>query len=353
MYNEFEFADDSKVEVFKDINEALKRSFDITVSPVPATVEDIQVTSNGHILFQGKEKQISSRGMESFFKVLGIPPIFSRKIPANLLLHNVTQLTKDNPAEPITVLERPDGNLASIVKGDYSEISYNDILGRFTERPVKSIEMCESLLKVIFTFETLKVPDLDDIQDTFYIGEFLTASLTKLTSLQATAGLYRTQCENSFIMNLLGKLKANYMKKEDVRLARFADSFECYDNDIIATVFRNFVTKKQKPLKEYQLKKTWEHASKIFSKSEADLLFGFDEDSRNIALNDAKTFLMEYKKAEKLGLPLPEPSDTAFSAYSVANAITTKAHSQTYDVVDQLKAEVLGGNILQWMLFLN
>jgi hypothetical protein len=353
MYNDFKFAEDSKVEVFKDINEALKRSFDIKVNPISATVEDIEVTKEGHILFQGEEKQISSRGIESFFKVLGIPPIFSRKIPTDLLLNNVTQLTKDIPAEPITVLERPDGNIASIVGGDYSEIPYSDILGRFTERPVKSVEMCESLLKVIFTFESLKVPDLDDDKDTFYVGEFLTASLTKLISLQATAGLYRTQCENSFIMNLLGRLKANYMKKEDVRLARFADSFECYNNDVIATVFRNFVEKKQKYLKEYQLKKVWENMSRIFSKSDADLLFGFDEDSRNIVLNDAKTFLMEYKKAEKLGLELPIPSDTAFSAFKVANDITTKAHTQAYDVIDQLKAEVLGGNILQWMVFLN
>jgi len=229
MYKDFKFAEHAKVEVFTDAKEALQRSFDITVNPVPAVVEEIQVTADGKIVFRGEQKSISLNGMESFLKILSIPPLFARKLPTDLLLYNIDKLIKDSPAKPIFVLERPNNNIASIVQDPYTEIPYNEVIGRFIERPVKNIELSESLLKMTFVFDTLKVPDLDDSQDTLYIGEYLVSSLTKLTSLQAIAGLYRTQCSNSFIMPILGKLKANYMKKEDVRLLRFADAFECYD----------------------------------------------------------------------------------------------------------------------------
>ena len=279
--------------------------------------------------------------------------MFARKIPTELLLHNVQKLTNDNPAQPIFVLQRPDGNLSSIVKDPYTEIPYSDILGRFSERPVKSIAMSEDLLKCIFTFDQLKVPDLDDNQDTLYVGEYLVASLTKLISLQAIGGLYRTQCENSFIMPIFGAIKANYMKEPDVRLARFADAFECYDNDIIATVFRNFAQRRNSPLKEHQVKIIWERLSKIFSKSDADNLFGFDEDGRNSLLSNAKGYLSEVRHAKALNLELPEPSNTAFNAYNISNSITQAAHTRMYDVVDQWKAEMLGGTILQWLSFSN
>ena len=354
MYNDFKFAESSPSKVFDNVNEALEYSLNVAVNPIPAVVSDIQVTSNGHILFNGEDKAISSRGIESFFgRVLGIPPQFSRKIPADLLLHNVDKLIKDNPADPIYVLERPDGNIASIVKSPYSEIPYADILGRFAERPIKSVEISELLMKIIFTFESLKVPDLDDSQDILHVGEFLVSSVTKLLPLQITAGLYRTQCENSFIMNILGKLVANYTKKKDIRLLRFAEAFECYNNDVIATVFRNFAQKKQGLLKEYQVKQIWERISTIFSKSDADLLFGFDEDQRNSILNSAKSYLSEVKRSEKLGLELPKAYDTPFSSYKVANEITLAAHTRIYDPIDQVKAEVVGGNILQQMIFLN
>jgi hypothetical protein len=353
MYNDFTFAEVKPPRTFNNVNEALQHSLDVTVTPIPATVEDIQITSKGHVMFQGNEKLIPSKGIESFFSILGIPPQFSRRIPTDLLLHNVDKLTKDIPAQPIFVLERPDGNIASIVRSPYTEIPYSDIIGRFENRPIKSIEISESLLKIIFTFESLKVPDLDDNQDTLYVGEFLTSSITKLLSLQVTAGLYRMQCENSFIMNILGKLVANYMKKEDIRLERFAEAFECYNSDVVATVFRNFAAKRQTALKEHQVKQVWERISNIFSKSDADLLFGFDEDQRNSIINSGKSYLSDVKRAEKLGLELPKAYDTPFSYYKIANEITTAAHTRMFDPVDQIKAEVVGGNILQWMIFQN
>ena len=353
MYNDFKFAEEAPAEVFTDVNQALQRAYEVTVTPISAVTEDIQVTSKGSIIFQGEEKLISQRGLESFFKVIGLPPLFARKIPTDLLLHNVTNLIKDNPAIPIFVLSRPNTNIASIVKDPYTEIPYGDILGRFIEKPIKSIELSESLLKVIFTFDELKVPDLDDNTDTLYVGEYLTASITKVLGLQINSGLFRTQCQNSFIMPLLGKLKANYMKKEDVRLARFADSFECYDQNLIATVFRNFVEKKTAYLKEHQVKQVWEKFSKLLSKSDADILFQFDEDTRKAVISGGQQFMHEYKKAEKLGLELPEASNTPYNLYSIANEITSIAHTRTHDVIDQVKMEVLGGTMLQWMIFSN
>ena len=354
MYNDFKFADDPKVEIFTDINQALGRAHEIVVNPIATTAGDIQVTSEGSILFGGETKKISGKGMETFFsKVMGIPPLFSRKIPTDLLLHNVANLIKDNPGKEIFILERPDGNIASIVPSPYSEIPYVDILGRFIEKPIRQIEMSESLLKTIFLFDELKVPDLNDNQDTFYVGQYMLSSLTKLTSLQAYSGLYRTQCENSFIMPLLGRLKANYMKKEETRLNRFAATFECYDTNLTATLLGSFAQNKERKLKEHQVKQIWDRISVIFSKSDADMLFSFDEDQRKIVLNSASSYLSEVKRAEKLSLEIPTPHDTMFPYIKIANEITTAAHTRMFDPVDQVKAEIIGGQILEWMIFLN
>lgn len=354
MYNDFKFAEEPKVEIFRDINEALGRAHEIVVNPISATAGDIQVTSDGGIVFGGETKKISSKGIETFFsKVLGIPPLFSRKIPTDLLLHNIANLIKDNPGKEVFILERPDGNIASIVPSPYSEIPYVDILGRFTEKPIRQIEMSESLLKTIFLFDELKVPDLNDNQDTFYVGQYMLSSLTKLTSLQSYSGLYRTQCENSFIMPLLGRMKANYTKKEDVRLDRFAASFECYDTSLVANLMSTFAQSRDKRMKEHQVKQVWDKISTIFSKSDADMLFSFDEDLRKVVLNSASSYLSEVKRAERLGLEIPSPHETTFPYMKIANEITTAAHTRMFDPVDQVKAEVVGGKLLEWMIFLN
>jgi len=153
MYNDFKFADDPIIEKFTSVNEALEKSYNVKVNPIATTLEEIQIGEAGQIIYGGKERQISRHGMEAFFKTIGLPPVFARKIPTDLLLHNVKKLIQDKPAEPVFLLERPSGMLASIVKDPYSEIPYSDILARFSEKSIKSIEMSELLLKVIFTFD--------------------------------------------------------------------------------------------------------------------------------------------------------------------------------------------------------
>lgn len=353
MYPEFKFAPASSVVSCSNVSEAIEEAYKIIVNPIPSIVGELQIKDKNSILFGNQERKITEAGFESYLKVLGIPPVFARKLSADLLLYNIDKLSKEKPGEEITVLERPNGEIASIVKGEYKEIPYVDIISNFADKPVKHLDMSETLLKMVFTFTELKIPDLNDNQDTFYVGEFLTSSLIKAVSLQSNSGLYRTQCSNSFIMPLLGKVKANYMKKPDVMLKRFVDAFECYSKDMVAAVMSGFKERKEKRLKEHQVKAVWEKFSKLLSKSDADELFSFDEDARNALLSNARGYLLEVKQAEKLSRPLPQPIETPYSCYGTANSITTTAHTRTYDAIDQLKSEVLGGQILQWMIFNN
>lgn len=353
MYEDFVFANDFVTETFTDINEALKKSYDISVKPNITKLGSIKVSNSGKIIYNGNEKLISKRGIESLFKILKLPISFTRNIPSDLLLYNIDKLIYRNSDETIHILERPNGDIASIVKGPYSEISYSDILSTFSEKPIKKIELSESMLKISFVFNNLKVPGLDNSTDSLYAGEFLMSSITGLTKLQIISGLYRTQCDNSFIMPLMGKLKANYSRTPDIRLLMFANAFECYSDTILNTVFNNFYQKTDYYLKEHQVKNIWDRASKIFSESDADMFFGFDENFRKILFSNVSTYLKEYKYAEKLGKELPVSPNTNYKAYDISNKITSAAHERLYDQADRIKAETLGGDILSWMIFLN
>lgn len=353
MYELFSFTNGSSFNVYTDMNEALGKASELVVNPVEATVGDISITSKGLINFGGEERKTTRIGFESYCKILGIPPQFGRFIPEDLLLHNIERLSKDNSGDRVTLLERSDGTFASIVKSPYKEIPYADVLSRFADKDnIRKVEMSEELMKIVFTFEELKVPDLDDRNDTLYVGDYVLSSLIKETSLHAVAGLFRTQCDNSFIMPVLGKLRANYLKTPEKRIELFAQAFECYDNDLVATVFRNVSINVNNHIKKHQFKYVWERYSKILGKTEADQLFSIDEDQRKLLLAEANNYMSEVKKAKTLGLVVPPPEDSIFECYNIANQITTIAH-QRLDGIDSVKAETLGGTILQWMIFLN
>ena len=353
MYELLSFTNGSTNNVYTDMNEALNKSSELVVNPVEATVGDIAITSSGLIDFGGEQRQTTRVGFESYCKLLGIPPQFGRHIPEDLLLHNIERLSKDRGGDRVTLLERNDGTFASIVKSPYKEIPYIDILSRFIDRNnIKKVEISEELMKIVFTFEELKVPNLDDRENTLYIGDYVLSSLIKETSLHAVAGLFRTQCDNSFIMPVLGRLKANYLKVPEKRLELFAQAFECYDSDLVATIFRNVSNSVNKHIKKHQFKHIWERYGKILGKTEADQLFSINEDQRKLLLAEASSYISETKKARALGQVVLPPEDTVFECYNIANQITTVAH-QRLDGIDSVKAETLGGTILQWMIFLN
>lgn len=353
MYNELSFINGSTSKIFTNMNEALEEASLLVVNPVEATVGDIVVTPEGLIDVGGDQRKTTTRGFESFCKILGIPPKFARGIPKDLLLHNIERLSKDVPGTPITLLERPDGNFASIVRSPYKEIPYADILSRFVDRDsIKNVSISEELMKVMFKFEQLKVPDLDDNRNTLYISEYMLSSLIKEIRLQVNSGLFKTQCENSFIMPILGKLYADYTKGADKRLEKFAQSFECYDNELIATIFRNLSTGVNKHISLPQFKYVWNRYSKLVGKFDADVLFDIDEDRRKALLAEATLYMSQVKKAKALGQVISPPENTPFECYSIANEITTAAH-ESMAGVESVKAEILGGTILQWMIFLN
>jgi hypothetical protein len=348
----FKFAKSYNEKTFTDVNEALLEASKLNVNPIPVTVGDISVTQDGLIKIGEEEKLITILGLKSYCKVLGIPIDFAETIPEDLLLTNIKRLTQDQLGLEVELLEREDGTLASIVKHPYKEIPYSDILGRFAEKDPINIKLSEELMKISFRFDELKVPGFNDSENTFYISEYLISSLVKKISFQAVSGLYRTQCENSFIMPLLGKLKANYLKTAEKRLETFAQAFEYYDSEVVASIFRNFSSSVSRKITLPQFKYIWDNFSNIASKSEADLLFQIDEDSRKILLTNATQYLYEVKKAKNLGQVLPEPTDTPYNCYDTSNSITTIAHERL-NGIESLKAEILGGTILQWMVFLN
>lgn len=351
-YELFQLAPASKEVLYKNPDEALLAASNMVVSPTEILIGDLKVNKAGQlVLGENDTRFITKHGLESFCKILGIPTQFARVIPEELLLTNIQRLSNERASDSVTVLERPNGEIASIVKAPYKEIPYADVLSSFIDRVPSEIALSETLMRALFIYDKEKVPGFDDSLDTFYIHENLLASINGSVKLQATAGLYRTQCTNSFILPLFGKLSANYQFEPEKRLGHFADAFKFYSTEGVDLINNRFANQKEITLYEHQVKVLWEKFSVLASKSEADKLFGFqEEDIRNALLANAREYLASFKRAKDRNETPPPPTPTFWKGYDIANSITQHAHEVLHDL-DRMRAEALGGSIIQWMIF--
>jgi hypothetical protein len=346
-YNVISFAPEPVLYTFDNVQDAIMGLSNINIIPQTCTLKDITLKETGELEIAGRSCNITKKGFEDFLKVLGIPVIYAKRVPYDVLIYDIRSIQQLNSGMEVTVLWRNDVSVSTIIKKKYSEISYSSILDTFVSKPIKKIQASEDLMKISFVFKELSIPD----QNLMFVGEFLYASLTSKKPLQICAGLYKIDCENSFIMPLLGKVVANYLKPADIRLLRFFDTFECYDSSIVSVVFDKFSKKKDSYLTQADVVDIWKKTSSIFSKVDADLLFGFDENTRNYIINNVNAYKTQYKKAALLGQELPLSPITPFTYYEIANKITTAAHTRLYNIWDQTNAELLGGSILQKMIF--
>lgn len=326
-----------------DPSEALGFAETLKVEPYTVRVKDLKVNEDGTVQYNGEPQKITKYGFLKFCKVLGIPASFARDIPPDLLLENIQRLSSLMEEDEIVLLRRSNLDIAGISKGDYKEPSYIDVLSSFSENPnLKYINVSEELLTICL--EEGKLVHKTD-EDTLNVSTYIYSSILQECKIHGYSGLYRSSCENSFVMPYFGSIRANY-KHEDTMLSKFADLIHCYDEQIYKRINTNFDAFNTRKLFDTEIAAIWKGIHKVVNSSEADSLLLFDEESRKALLSTVFVRGMENRRARLEGRPIDEKVLTEVPAYDILNNITSYSRKNLFGA-DKLKIEKLAGSWIE------
>ena len=344
MYENMHFAPRKDATRVTDMNEALAYIQDtgLTVTPHTTLLGRLSINDDGSIT-NGEQRLITEYGFENLCKLLGIPNPFARKIPVDLLFTNIRRLQNEKAGVPIELLERPDGTVATVVKSPYKEASYGDLLAFFDGSPFKYIDVGERWLTLAITFE--ETPIHYDEQDTLYVGTFVHGSITRDIPLHMESGLYRTQCENSFLMPYFGKVRANYKLEAQERLLAFRDNVRCYDGQILDQIRRGFPIFQTRKMWRREVVQVWRKLSNLVGQADADRLLSLDQETRTAVIEAEHAESVENRIARLQGKAVSDPVLSDLSYYDVLNAMTFQAKGMHEK--SKLDVERLAGRIIQ------
>jgi len=328
MFEKLKFAPSIKPLHTTDVSEATAFVSNLKVTPKVVTADKIIVNEDGMLSCNGEFHKITEFGFESFCKMLGIPASFARKIPLDLLFGNIKRLTESQPDLELAVLFRDNNEIAGICKPPYAEKSYADVLATFAEKPELSyVNITEDLLTLGFWYKGRIIPKTDD--DSLNVGTYVYSSILKSCRLHAFSGLYRTLCQNSFVMPFFGKVNANY-KDEEVMLLRFADLLQCFDETIYNRFQKDFAYFDTRKLFDIEVASIWKSVHRVVSSSEADEFFSYTEDERKTLLNTVQTRFIENKRSRLVGAAVEENTPTNIMAYDILNKVTSHARQNLF-----------------------
>jgi len=340
MY-EFKFAKTITPLHTNDVNEAMLFTENLKVEAEPSLIKNVTVHDDGTVTYNGEPKKITRYGFESFCRKLGIPTSFARKIPEDLLLENIRRLSASKPDDEIVILKRENGDIAGVGKAPYREPSYTEVLSTFADKEyLKYINLGEAFLTIGFWFDNKPIPLTPD--DILHVGTYVYSSILQACKVHAYSGLYRNSCENSFVMPYFGKVKANY-KNEDVMLLKFAETLQCFDQNIYERLSTNFDVFNKRKLYDSEQASMWKSLSRVINSSEADSILKLDEETRKNLLSTVQTRFSENKRNRLEGKPVSENVPTGELVYDTINAVTSFARQNAFED-DKRKLEKLAGD---------
>ena len=348
MYETLTFAENRSIVSTRDLSTAISVAESLLVTPHFTTVGALIVNENA-TLTNGTTKKITKYGFERFCGILGIPRPFARKIPEDLLFENIQRLQKSQPDLEVVILQRPDGDIASIVSTPYDEYTYGEMLAVLGEKPdIASFEIGERFLRMDIDLKKTMF-SAKDPNDFFYVRNFIIGSIVKETSLHSYSGLYRTICSNSFIGPYMGNIKANYMLEKTTRLLRFASiCANNYSGDVYNRMSTNMKTLPDKLLNEHEFVGIWKNVKTVIGNGEADAILKTSEEERKQIMRRVNVWQKENVQFKLEGIALHSEVPMPVLAYDAVNAITER--SQAFNGPERIKLEKIGGDWLRTYL---
>jgi len=205
------------------------------------------------------------------------------------------------------------------------------------------VNISEDLMTLGFWYENRIIPKSED--DALHVGTYVYSSILKSCKVHAFSGLYRSVCENSFVMPFFGKVNANY-KEEDNMLLRFAELLQCFDSTIYDRFQRDFMVFNTRKLFDTEVASIWKSAHRTISSSEIDNFFAFTEDERKTLMTTVQTRFVENKRARLVGAAIEESTPTNILAYDILNKLTSYARTNLFGA-NKLTVEKLAGTWIE------
>lgn len=324
------FAAPGKFFKTRDVREALEISNSLRLTETSCKLGDISLTANMKISFKGEEKRMTSAGFFGFCKLLGLPKKFATSIPDDLLLDNVQRLISDNFSSNITIMSRPSGDIVNFIPEESQSFQSFDVLSAIAssfESNIKYIDINDSFMKICISYsDTVKISD----KESLYISNFVTnypAREGKFT-LSANSGLFKTECENSFVMQILGKLKVKYHLDKELRLSKFLEHLGICDNIFLSIIKSRSSIISSSNLFDFELKNLWKAIQPILGPVIADKLLKIDnEETRKILFSSIDLRKIKNKQSRLTGDAVDDPVLLNVNTYDVLNEITLYAHT--------------------------
>jgi len=342
MYDNLVFA---KVKPFlktSDVNEAIKFTTTIGVTPATCKLGEIKVNDNGTIT-DNEVHNITEYGFENLCKILGIPHPFAKKIPLDLLFTNIIRLQQEKRDVEVVLLFRENGDVANITTSPYKEVSSFEVLSMLADKSnISHIDVCETILNIGFSFDkTVIVRE----EDTFLVNSFLYNYPLNGHPLEIISGLYRNECKNSFVMNVLGGMKADYRLERDVRLLRFTENLEIYNQNILEIINRKIHNLQSCRIFDFEFQRLWNGVKGTAGQINADIMLETGEEERKEIFQRVNNRNIHNKQAKIFGTPIDEPLLVEQSGYGVLNNITKFAQDYLSGF-ERKNLEILAG---KWM----
>lgn len=330
-----------------DMNEALRiATEDLQVAEVATLCSDIKVSDEGVFTIGNKHKDIllTKEAFVDFCSLLGIPKPFARSIPDDLLITNIRRL-QELHSKGVSIFLNKDNVIVGCTDSANEEVQYDQVIEHFLDKDVKEITLGPQLMKITLMFENVVV-DVPTRNEQLYTGSFIYHSAVQKLKLNMTTGLYRTQCTNSFLMPLVGKVKANYIGKVENRLLRFAEDVRIYNSDALDRLTLLLKERAELPLNVLEFQKLWNRFSLKFNSTTADNIFKVAEEDRKNILTEARETTRLIKQNQLDPTVTVNIPNTGLIFYDTINNVTAYAHEQ-FEGFDRFALEQAGGDILQ------
>lgn len=344
------------VEVFTDIESALKKAPDYFVKRTSIDPAKLSFEYNGSAVFNvdGNKIKTSKNGLCSYCKLVKIPDPFANTIPLDLLQQNLNRLTyRLNEVE--VVLDNA-GNIVAFVPAGYRPIQTFDLLVSLEkimqEHQADNVKIVLGIINSMVTYTTPTFPTLEPKP-----GDFIRAGIEIANSeaqgidAQASLFLHRLVCSNgAYMPSKWGNIKRNSNPKTsyDSMLASFLGRLKGLrtDFDALTETFKDLPTIK---LNSKEATLTYKSIAHVFDEGVALDTLKVEKDAIK-EIMDFERKRNDWRVIDSTNSVYGYPArETGINAYDVYNNITQFGRD-VLNVNSARKARAIGGNLIT-MLF--
>lgn len=330
----------------------------------------VDLKLNQNYTFNDNTK-ITSFGFENYMSAIGIPNVFAKKIPIDLLMKNQLEL-KEKFEKPIKIFTREsDGAIVNVTNAGYKSISTKEILKNIPDEflnngsKIQNSFISTKNIKLLFNIplDSIVEPTPGDI---IKFGKVITNSEIGINALTASMMTFRLVCLNGAIMGsewgrIVRKHNGDLPNEEIIN--NFINSYNVLlpDSDKVNEAFTimknenvyidemvNIYGKVMKTLRQVYVLP--EHSKEDVEK--IDNTIAENLKLNDIGFSDCIEKIKDRKKALKNPFEeIPErEKHPTLTYYNLFNKITEVPHLIRNNVKATNEIEVLGGQIINQVL---